>query len=306
VSNQTLIRLLAVAGGLVGTWLLITFLSGRPEPVPEAESEWSALLGGLTSGTVTSIVIEDSLGTRVLQAEDGGSRWTVDGFETDPAVVTRFWSAMGDAYVSDMVASNPENHERMGVAEGSTVTATFETASGPTTILVGAAGAAPGTAFVRRPGEDAVYLLQGGLRTHFVREQSEWREKRMLNLDTAAVHTVHIERPGESYTVIRADTSWTVDGAPARTFNVTSIMEELATLRGTDFLVPGDSLYELPLAITVTALGASGDTMTVVNLGEGERDRRGTVRGDSIVYRVPQFRIDRIAQPLANLVPPAN
>ena len=306
MSNRTLIRLLAVAGGLVGIWLLVTFLSGRPEPVPEATSEWSTLLGGLTSGTVSSIVIEDSMGTRVLQSEEGGSRWRIDGFETDPAVVTRFWSAMGDAYVSDVVASNPENHERMGVAEGSTVTATFETAEGPTTILVGAAGAAPGTSFVRRPGDDAVYLLQGGLRVHFVREASEWREKRMLALDTAAVSTVAIERDGESYAIVRADTGWTMDGAPISQFPVTSILEELAGLRGTDFLVPGDSLYELPQAITVTALSATGDTMTVVNLGAGERDRRGTVRGDSITYRVPMFRIDRLAQPRANLIPPAN
>jgi hypothetical protein len=208
--------------------------------------------------------------------------------------------------VSAVVASNPENHERMGVAEGSTITVTFETAEGPTTILIGAAGAAPGTVFVRRPGEDDVYLLEGSLRAHFVRSQTDWREKRMLDVDTAAVRTVEVQRPDGTYTIVRADTVWTIDGTPIRTFPVTSIMEELATFRGTDFLVPGDSLYEMPPAITVTALDAAGDTMTVVNLGEGERDRRGTVRGDSIVYSVPQFRIDRIAPPRANLILPAN
>jgi hypothetical protein len=194
----------------------------------------------------------------------------------------------------------------MGVAEGSTVAVTFETASGPTTLLIGAVGPAPGTAFVRRPGEDAVYVLEGGLRTHFVRDQSGWREKRMLAVDTAAVRTVEIERPGEAYTIVRGDTAWTMDGTPVRTFSVISILEELAGFRGTDFLVPGDSLYETPTAITVTAFGAAGDTMALVNLGTGERDRRGTVRGDSIVYRVPSFRIDRIAPPRANLVLPAN
>jgi hypothetical protein len=300
------VRLLAVAGALVAIWAAVTLISRRPAPEPPFASEWSALFDGLTNAVVTSIVMEDSASVRVLRSQDGGSRWTVDDFETDPAVVTRFWSAMGNAHVSEMVASNPENHERMGVAEGSTTTVTFETPSGPTTLLIGVAGPAPGTTFVRRPGEDAVYLLEGGLRTHFVRQQADWREKRMLEVDTAAVHTVEIERPGEAYTIVRADTSWTVDGAPARTFNVISIMEELATFRGTDFLVPGDSLYEMPQAITVTALDAAGDTMTVVNLGEGARDRRGTVRGDSIVYRVPQFRIDRIAPPRANLVLPSN
>jgi hypothetical protein len=306
MSNRTLARLLAVAGALVAIWAAVTLLSRRPAPEPPAFGEWTALFDGLTTGVVTSVVMTDSAGTRVLRSEDGGGRWTVDGFEGDAAVITRFWSAMGDAYVSEVVASNPENHERMGVAEGSTVTVTFETAEGPTTLLVGAAGAAPGTAFIRRPGEDEVYLLQGGLRAHFVRDQTGWREKRMLALDTAAVHTVQIERPGESYTIVRGDTIWTMDGATIRTFPVISIMEELATFRGTEFLVPGDSLYETPLAITVTALGATGDTMTVVNLGAGERDRRGTVRGDSIVYQVPQFRIDRIAPPRANLVLPGS
>jgi hypothetical protein len=306
VSNRTLARLLAIAGALVAIWAAVTLVSRRPAPEPPSAAEWSALFDGLTNAVVTSIVMEDSAGVRVLRSEEGGSRWTVDGFETDPAVVTRFWSAMGNAYVSDVVASNPENHERMGVAEGSTTTVTFETASGPTTLLIGVAGPAPGTTFVRRPGEDAVYLLEGGLRTHFVREQSEWREKRMLAVDTAAVQRVEIERPGESYAIVRADTSWTMDGAPVRAFPVVSIMEELATFRGTDFLVPGDSLYEMPPAITVTALGAAGDTLALVNLGTGERDRRGTVRGDSIVYRVPQFRIDRIAPPRANLIPQTN
>jgi hypothetical protein len=128
----------------------------------------------------------------------------------------------------------------------------------------------------------------------------------MLQVDTAAVQSVEIERPDESYTIVRADTSWTMNGAPIRTFPVISIMEELATFRGTDFLVPGDSLYEMPHEITITALGAAGDTLAAVDLGAGARDRRGTVRGDSIVYRVPQFRIDRIAPPSANLLPPAN
>ena len=117
----------------------------------------------------------------------------------------------------------------------------------------------------------------------------------MLRVDTAAVRTIAVQIPGDSYTLTRQDTAWTVDGERASTFRVTSILEELAGFRGIDFLVPGDSMYALAPAITITALGAAGDTMTVLNLSEGERDRRGTVRDDSIVYRVPNFRIDRVA-----------
>lgn len=303
MSTRTLTRLLATAGVLVALWLIITLISrAGGSGQPAASDDWSGLLASLTPDSVTSVTIDDAGETRVLEKQD--DTWTIDGFPADSATVARFWTNLADATADQIVARNPDNHARMGVAADSTITVTFAGGSGDRTILVGNEGTGFGTAFARRPDEDDVHLLTGGLRTHFTRSESDWRDKRIVVIDTSKVDTIDVTRGDESYTLARADSSWTVDGEPAQASPVTSLLEELSTMRATGFLQEGDSLYAAPPEITVTAVGSTGDTLGVVTVSEGAGDRAARARGNPTVFRLPSFRVDRVAPPLDQLEPP--
>lgn len=304
MSTRTLTRLLAAAGVLVALWLLIALISrAGGSGQPTASDDWSGLLASLTPDSVTSVTIEEvHEAPRVLEKQ--GDAWTIDGFPADSATVARFWTNLADAGADQIVARNPDNHDRMGVAADSTITVTFSGSPGDRTILVGNEGSGFGTAFARRPDEDDVHLLTGGLRTHFTRSVSDWRDKRIVAIDTANVNRIDVTRGDQSYTLARADSSWTVGGSPAQQSPVTSILEELSAMRATGFFEEGDSLYAAPPEISVTALGAAGDTLGSVTLSSGSGDRAARTSGNDTVYRLPSFRVDRVAPPLEQLEPP--
>lgn len=302
MSTRTLTRLLATAGVLVALWLLITLISrAGGSGQPPASDDWSAFLASLTPDSVTSVTIDDDGEVRVLAKQ--GDTWTIDGFPSDSATVARFWTNLADASAGEIVARNPDNHARMGVAEDSTLAVTFAVGGEDRTLLVGNEGTGYGTAFSRRPGEDEVRLLTGGLRTHFIRSVSDWRDKRIVVVDTARVDRIDIARGGESYSVVRADSAWMIDGDTAQASPVRGALEELSTMRATGFFEEGDSLYALPEEITVTALSGA-DTLGTVTLSEGSGDRAARARGNPTVYRLPSFRVDRIAPTREQLEPP--
>jgi hypothetical protein len=233
-----------------------------------------------------------------LRRQEG--RWTVNGFAADSAVVAGFWNAVEEAEVRDLVGSNPANHPRLGVAADSAWTLVLELGEEDRALLVGKAGTTYGTVYVRLPAEDAVHLLEGNLRPEVTRDLEQWRNKRMARVDTAQVGRVEVTMEEDAYALERADTLWTLDGrADTNAATVRSLLGELANLQATGFYAPGDSLPALGASVTV--LSQAGDTLVYLEVGGGEGDRWARVRGDSIVYRLPSWRISRLLPERAEL-----
>jgi hypothetical protein len=45
----------------------------------------------------------------------------------------------------------------------------------------------------------------------------------------------------------------------------------------------------------------AGDTLLLLNIGSGEGDRWMRVEGDSVVYRIPSWRVSRVLPELSTL-----
>lgn len=296
MSERFFKRLVGAALALIAVWLLVTWIGGRNEnaaaPPPEA---LAGFFNGLGADQVDSVTVRGPGRTLVLAG--GPAAWTVNGFRADSATMARFWSTVASSSIADQVARNPANHARMGLAADSAIAVTFHAGEQDERLLVGKAGARYGTAFVRLPGEDPVYLLDGDLRAHVTRNVDEWRDKRLTAVDTALVSTLEVHVAAGSYRLLRSDTVWTIedDNATASATAVRNILSELSDLRASGFLAAGDSLAVLPAAGSVTALDTAGDTLGHVNLGAGEGDRWARVSGDSVIYRLPSWKVSRLA-----------
>ncbi len=292
MSTKTLTKLLGAAALLLGLWLLISLVpSGGADNEPSGE--WEDFFDRLNRVTVSEVRLDGAGGERVIARN--GEDWTIDGLPADSGTVARFWESVESASITSRVSRNPENHERMGLAEGSADRMTFGLDGESRTVLVGDAGTSTGTSFVRRPESTDAYVLSSDFNAHMTRSLSNWRDRRVVIVDTAAVERIELVAEDGNHSLGRADSAWTLSGGEeADASTIRGILEELSTLRANGFAEAGNEIFDAPAELSLTALGGAGDTLAVLTLGEGDGDRWVTARGDTTVFRLPSFRTARL------------
>jgi len=300
MSEKGLKVLSVTIGVLVVIWLAVNLLPGRGGGGGAPPEALAGFFRGVTPESVTAVRFEGPESNVPVELKRSGGRWTVNGYRADSSAVARFWEAVAAVEVGSLVGSNPANHPRLGVAADSAWTLDVETPDGARRLLVGKNGTRYGTTYVRLPDAEGVYLLGGGLRPMITRSLDEWRNKQVARVDTSAVQTVEVEREGTGWTIQRADSSWVMaDGSPTNGATVRNLLGELARMDASGFYGTQDSLP--PLGGSVRAMDQAGDTLLILDIGSGEGDRWVRVEGDSIVYRIPSWRVSRVLPELSTL-----
>lgn len=228
---------------------------------------------------------------RTVTLERANDEWTVNGFLADSTAVARFWDALSGSEIGDVAATNPANHERLGVTADS---AWVLTIGQEERVLLGHAGPQFGTAYVRLPDADEVYLLRGDLRSATTRSLVDWRDKLVLSVDTARVTAVEVTRDGDTRRWERGDSAWTVDGQGADETEVRNLLQELAAFRATGFAADSITMKETPDR-RILAFDAEGNEMASLSLDEGDGNLRAFSNQSPYVFEVPSWRADRIA-----------
>jgi hypothetical protein len=293
MSARTLKLLLGALIGLFVVWLLVTLLPGSPGGRGTAPEALASYFEGVGPERVSVVRFRNPEGARTVELESSSGSWRVNGYRADSAMVARFWATLGEAGMGDLVASNPLNHPRMGVAVDSAWTLELELPSGSRSLLVGEATSRYGSVYVRLPEQDDVYLLEANLRPHVTRSLDDWRSKRIAGLDTARIGRIEADGEGGAFTLQRGDSLWTTgDGSPADSAAAQRILAELSGLDASGFVTASDTLSAS--GGWLTALGMAGDTLIHVELGSGDGERWLRVRGDSITYRISSWRAGRL------------
>ena len=300
MSEQTLKRILGVLGVLVLLWIGSVLLSGRSGGGSASDSGIASVLERLNESTVTAMRITNPDLTVSLQRT--GNAWTVNGNVTDSTAMTRLWSALAEADVGGVAANNPSNHERLGVSANSARTVDFTLGDGGTaTLLLGNPGPITPSGFVRLLDQDAVVVVSGDLRPTLVQTVSDWRDKTILRVDTAAVVRVVLETEAGSHVAARSDSTWSVDGDPADATTMRLLLDELANFVGVGFVEGREAFQENEWR--VIALGAGQDTLGVVLITGEAGTRHARTPGSDIVFEVASFRADRITPDIERLRP---
>jgi hypothetical protein len=299
LSEQTLKRVLGALGIVAVLWLGSVLLSGRGGGgVASDDGDIASLFEGLNGTTVVAVQIVGPNQTVSLQ-RSGGS-WTVNGNPADSLAVARLWNALSSAEVGEVLATNPANHERMGLSGDSARTVDFTlTDGGVASFLVGKPGPSFPSVFVRLPDHDEVVAVSGDLRPIVVQNVTRWRDKTILRVDTAAVVRVVLETDEGIHVAERADSSWSVDGEPANIGTIRSLLGALANLNAQEFVEDGEALEEDPTR--VIALGADGDTLGIVVITGASGTNHARTPGRATVFEILSLPASRLTPAIESL-----
>ena len=106
-----------IAIGIAG--LIIRFVSVDPE-----EEILSGLLP-MAGNVVTRITLHDSATDKGADLVRIGEFWTINNRPVFPPKMDQFWLAVSAIDGAQLIAENPDNHERMGVADGQGTVVSF-------------------------------------------------------------------------------------------------------------------------------------------------------------------------------------
>ena len=301
MTERMLKQLVGAFAVVLAIWVLTNLVRPGSGSI-EATGEVTRLFDGLGTGELESASFVYR-GEEVVLTREPGS-WQVNGYPADPVLIARFSDALRGVRMGDLTASNPENHARMGVSIDSAVVVTMTALGTERRFLLGHAGPQFGTAYLRLPDSDDVYLLEADLRGHATRVQDAWRDQSIAAVDTTAINEIEVLGAEAGYTLVRRDSVWVLSsGDEAEADAVQGILSELSNLMATGFLTEGDSIARLPEATVTIARSAGGDPLATVTLGEGEGDRWARTARDDFLYSVSSFRADRVAPSREDVTP---
>jgi len=293
MSERMLKQLVGALFLTVALWAIVSFLSSGGGSIA-ASGEIADFFEELGEASIDGVRIAGPDG-EVELARAGGD-WTANGFPADSGAISRLLGVLGELAVGDLVATNPANHDRMGVSVDSAVSVDFDVGGDSRSILVGRQGRRYATSYVRLPGEDEVYLLEGDLRIQVLRRLDDWRDRKMASIDSAAVSRIEIERDGDAYTMVRGDSAWTFEGGGVvNPFAVVGVLSELSSLMASGFLADSDSIAVLEQGGTTVAYSDTGEVLAEITIGSGSGDRWARTVTADYLYRVSSFRVGRVA-----------
>ena len=303
MSARTLKQLLGLLLVVAISWGLASLFSRRGGDSMAATGEIASFFDGVSESSVSAVRMAGE--AEEIELLPSGGSWTVNGWAIESGTVARFFQTLEEARVGDLVATNPANHRRMGIAMDNASQIELEVGGLSRTLLMGDQGPRFLTSYIRLPEAGEVYLLESNLSTHMARNLDDWRNRKMIAIDTSRVDRIDVERDEDSFTIVRGDTAWAFeDGSPVNALQVGSLLQELSgSLIASRFVEEGDSIGRLPQSGSTVAYAQDGDVLAEVNVGSGENDRWATVTGDSVTYRLPQFRVDLITPSLESVRP---
>ncbi len=280
---------LAVA---VFLWGSIEILGRRGDTVEEVP-----LIPALAGDEVDIVVIRLPADTIRLERGTEGS-WSVNGFTASPDAVTTLLGALGEPTAGELIAQNPSSHERMGVDDSSATHLAVRRGDQLLgEVLVGAQGRSFRSAYMRLPGQDDVYLVEGELVPLVGREVNEWRDKRIVVVEPDSIGEIDVERGRIRYTLERQDSVWSLaDGGAVDSARVERLVEAFRTVeaQGAAFATPAqaDSADFTQPERRVRLVGTNGAELATLAFDSTETGFWVRRDGRETIYLLNRWKVD--------------
>ncbi len=260
-----LIALIAI--GLAG--LVVRVISSDPSEV---------VLSGLlpiSQDVVDSVQIGSDKGTSKATLVRKGETWTVNNQPAFQPKLNLLWTAVADIQSNaQLIAANPKNHQRMGVAEGQgTVVSFFLGDFEQEKLLIGKWTPEVGLCYVRRFGKNEVYgipcpppVSAGEI---FDSQPDGWLDPVILRVPRSEVESITFSYPDEEFDLRFSGNDWVVVDEsgenPADLVQVDTALRVLELLFAEGFATAEESKglnFDTPTASVriVTKTGSSSPT----------------------------------------------
>jgi hypothetical protein len=275
----------------------LVFLWGAVEIFSSDSDELTGdfALPAVTPADVDTVRLVRPSDTLLLARHDSVT-WTVNGFDASTDAVTQLFDAVTKATVAELAAQSAASHGRMGVDSAKGKRLVF-LRGGDTVdqLIVGERGPGWTGAYVRRPGQDDVYLIRGDLPTVTDKMLEDWRDKRIGSIEPDSVTEVRVERRHGSYTLRRAESGWQIGTAAADTAEVRRMLDQWRNLQAAGFATPQqeDSTDFRRPDRKVTLLGERGPLLELA-LDSAAYWWWGKKSDGKYVYRIESWRMDQL------------
>lgn len=222
-----------------------------------------ALYSSVPESQVDSVVIARPEDTVRLVKHPG--YWAVNGHRASPAEVEGFVQQLADTARPEIAGESKAVHQRMGLdsAQGRHVRV-FAGGKPAIELLVGERGPDYQSSYVRKPGEDRVYLRFGPFAGFVDRQVDDWRDRRMANIPKDSARRADVTRHGRRYSLVRKEGKWQfTDGRPADSVLAQKLLNSLSPATATGFATAEEAKkisFRQP-DLRVVVIGAHNDTL---------------------------------------------
>lgn len=192
-------------------------------------------LAGMAVDSADTIIVGVPGETVTLVRVDSAT-WTANGKPGSTQAVLMLLAALRDSTPAELVSQSVASFARLGV---DTTTATrFRATQGDRVlidVLVSPQSPDPATAYVRLPGDSAVFAQPGPLATMARRRLDDWRDKNIAvtNIDSVAV--IELQRGAKTVVLRRGTGGWRVGTAQADSFAVSRLLDRYQTITAAGF-----------------------------------------------------------------------
>ncbi len=285
-------RLAGALAGLLVLWLGMSLFrrAGR-------DASGGFELPTIDRNAVDTVVIARATDTVRLTRQGAG--WMVNGLVAGPALVAQLFDAMADtAAQSELIAENASSHDRLGIDSAKARRLSFrQGGKAVAELLVGSRGGNFESAYLRAPGQNSVFQVKGRLIDYVERQVDDWRNKRMVEVEPDSVAKVEVQFAKTGYVLTRADTVWTINGAPAVSATVTNLLNQFKSLDAAGFATAAQvDSTNFSAPDRIIRLKASGErplaSLTVDSTASGLWVRRD---GDPTVFRIDSWILNQLA-----------
>ncbi len=227
---------------------------------------------------------------------DTGFAWFVDDQPIFAPKLDSFWIAVSDLYNAQLVATNPANHERIGVSDGQGIEVSFYAAgrSLQERFIVGNWAPEVRLCYVRRSGKDEVHGIPCPQGMIFDADPDGWRNPVAAAILPDDIAQVEFTYPDEQFAIaVSPEGEWfvstTAGQAAANPFAVNSVLNALRLVISSGFATEeeaGELNFGVPDAMVriVTREDAASPTTRLRLLDRDEASMYLAIPSQSTVF----------------------
>jgi hypothetical protein len=214
----------------------------------------------ITTGDVDTVRLFKS-GDTLLLAKQAADAWSVNGMDASLSAVNGLLDALKGIKTGELVAQSATSHTDLGV--DSTSGKHLVISKGGTTLvnlIVGNHGPGFEGVYVRRPTENAVYLIPGNLGNSVDKGLDDWRDRTVARVDPDSVRAITMRLKRGGYVLRRGEKGWEfASGAKADSGAVRRMLEQYRNLQAGGFPTKAqeDSIHFTHPSRRVTLQGAT-------------------------------------------------
>jgi hypothetical protein len=279
--------------------LVALWVGGRllPRGTDRLAGRTAFRLPSVAPDSADSIVVAGPHDTIVATRHPGG--WTVNGERGSREAIAELFTALGDSAPAELVAQSAASFGRLGLDSAAARRVRVVVGGrSAADVLVSERGPDYQGAYVRLPGDSAVYAVRGRLGLLARRTLDDWRDKTVATVTPDSVRQVELERGARRTLLRRRDSVWTLaGGAAADTAAVRRLLERWRTVTAAGFPTPAqrDSAFRRGGRIDrrATLRGTAG-VLAQVELDSTAGGWWARRAGDATVYRLNTWDVDEL------------